>query len=116
MHLAIDTQTRHAAIGIDVKADMGPDAIIGYRAEVMGIAGEIGGGKDLGPLRRRIGIAAAAAGLQRGRWGIIAGEMAGIDIDSLDHARPAEPHGAMVVSRPTAAPALPALHPFPVCV
>ena len=116
MHLAIDTQPRHPAVGIDMKADMGPDAIVGHRPEVMSIAGEIGGGKDLRPSGGRIGVAVAAAGLERSGRRIVSGEMAGIDVHAFDHAGAAESQGAMVVARPTPAPALPSIHPLAVVV
>src|SRR5262249_40877252 len=107
MHLAIDPEPRHPAIGIDVQPHMGPDPMIGDGAEVMGIAAEIGGRQDLGPARPGIGIVLAAASFEGGGWRVVAGEMAGIDVDALDHAGPTETNGAVVMAGPAPAPAFP---------
>ena len=58
----------------------------------------------------------AYAGINRGMRRKVAGEVARVDIESVDHTRGAQPKDDVVMSRFTFPPALPTIHPFAVIV
>ena len=110
-------QPRHAAIGEDVQADMRDgvgmldrhiDAVVAVQREAR---------RDPGPagIVARDGLRAAAQ-LDLGTGGIVAGEMTRVDLEAGDDAGNAEADHAPVVAGPALAAALPAVHPLAVLV
>src|SRR5207247_2044011 len=108
----------HAPIGIDVEPHVSARADVGQLllepAEPVGL--ELGLAQDLGPsqltrgqrVHDRVGLVAP---IGRAAIGVVALEVAGVDLDAANPARPPEPHDRPVVPRPAPAPGLPAVLP-----
>ncbi len=117
LRLAIHAQARDAAVRVDVHAQVG----VGVGAEhvqiVVAVALQGGGRNDLGPLRGvgRLAVRQVGGVDGRGRREV-AGEVAGIDVHALDHARPGQLDDAVVIAAVAAAARFPAVHPLAVVV
>ena len=113
--LAVDTQTCHAAVRIDVEPQAIVNAGVVDREEMMGAGAER---RCVGTISFH-GVVAASGASDRAAssdaaGGIIAGEVAGIDVDAADAALDTELDDAEVVAAAAPSPRFPAVHPFAV--
>ncbi|MGF6921286.1 hypothetical protein OKW28_005483 [Paraburkholderia sp. 40] len=117
LRLTVNTQTRDAAVRIDVHAQMRVRARVADFEVVVAIALQRGRRHDLGPLRRLIRLAIHnARRFHRRRRREVAGEVARVEVESLDHAGPRELDDAPVVAGRALAARFPAVHPLAVVV
>ncbi len=114
----VDPQPRDAAVGKDVQAQMRPDACVPMRDEMVAVRPERRHWHDQLPFGVGIGFAAGgqAAGLDRAGRRVVAGEMAGVDVETVDDRRRGERDDRVVVARSALAPRFPAVHPLAVLV
>ncbi len=112
--VAFEAQPRHPSVGEDVETNMGdPMRVIDLETR-RGVTGEGGTGDDLDPVGRLESlIPTHTAGLQREGFGVIAGEMGGVDRYRPHPPRHSEGENTPIVARLAASPGLPTVHPFP---
>ncbi len=111
--VAVDPQPRHTAVGEDVETNMG-DSMRVIDLEIRRrVTGEGGTGDDLDPLRGLESLVATdTTGLQRKRFGVVAGEMGGVDRHRPDPPRHSEGENTPIVAWLATPPGLPTVHPF----
>ncbi len=110
-------QTRHAAVRVDVEAQVADRLVEGDLVVVVAVALQLDGRKDFRPdgVVARIAVC-DEAGFQRGGRRVVAGEVAGVDIHALDLTRHAQADHRMVVTFEALAARLPAVHPLAVVI
>ena len=114
--LPVDPQARDPAVGVDVQAKgIGRSRGV-ERDVVMAVAAKFATGHDFPPLRVRTGGVARRADVDGSRLRVVAGEMSGVDVQTMENTPGSQLHDAVVVTGLPAAAGFPAVHPFAIVV
>jgi hypothetical protein len=110
--LAIDPEPGDAAVGVDVEPEIVIGAIRRDRHIVMRARPQRHGGDDLAPVGVRARLGLAQTGVDGRSRGIVAGKVAGVDVEAVNDTLDPQPDDAQVMAAVAAAARLPAVHPF----
>ncbi len=114
----VQTQPGHSAVGKDVQPDVGADSVISDREPVVAVAMQAAARQQWPPVGFRAGAVAAIpdTAVQRRLGRVVAGEVAGIDIDTEQPSGGGQPNDAPIMTGTALASAFPAIHPLAVIV
>ncbi len=113
---AVNPQPGNAPIRVNVDAQMGPQVVVRASQEIMAVGIELVDGQDFRPFRRLIRGAGAPPALDPASGRVVAGEVRGIDVETIDPTRRGQSDGRVVVAPAAPPPGLPAVHPLAVVV
>ena len=114
--LAIDTQTRDTAVGMQADAQVGPGLRRFHGKIMLLVRAESMYRQQLAPGRQSIGFLPAVTGLDRYRGRVVSGEMPGIDLETPNAAGATELQDRPILAAVASAAGFPAVHPLAVVV